>query len=107
MGRPAPQAAPLSAQELAAFDGTYEVTRGGQLAGHADGDGLALEADDKLLIALEAGGASKKLDNDAKLAARAKKIVQLLDAGDAVAAQALLTDKWPGWNEQMVKVWSQ
>jgi CubicO group peptidase (beta-lactamase class C family) len=104
-GRPAAVIGALKPAELAAFAGDYELAGGGKLTLRAEGDALTLEPDDEAVIALEVRGGSKKLDTDAKLAARAKKIVQLFDAADADGAQALLSAQWPGWNKQMVKVW--
>ena len=98
-------ATPLSEAELAAFAGEFEALRGGKIVVHADGDALTLEPDDPVIFALELGSADAKLTADEQLAARAQQLVALLDAGDAEGAQALMTTRWPGWNQQMVKVW--
>jgi CubicO group peptidase (beta-lactamase class C family) len=105
--RPTPATAPFEAPTLANFAGNYEVPDGGVFAVRVEGEVLTLEPDAEAVIALEVRGGSKKLDSDAKLAARAKKIVELIDAGDAQGLQPLLNPHWIGWNKQLLRSWDE
>ena len=103
----APLNGKLEAGDLAAFAGDYEIPDGGKLAVRVDGEVLTLEPDDEAVIALEVRGGSKKLDSDAKLAARAKKLVQVLEAGDAEGVQPLVSGQWHEWHKTVLKCWDE
>lgn len=95
----------LTQKQLEAFAGEYEASLGGKLRVRVDGDALVLEPDVETVVGIVAGGGSTKLATDAPAKKRAQKVIDLLAAGDAEAAQSVLTRDYPGWNQVMVKVW--
>jgi len=94
----------LPSAQLDSLAGDYELSQGGNLTVRVDGDALVLEPSTEAVTALVAGGA--KLDKNRELEKRAERVSDALATADARAAHELLSTQWPGWSDQMIKVWA-
>jgi CubicO group peptidase (beta-lactamase class C family) len=92
---------------LQAFAGDYSCANGGKVSVSVVGEGLQLEPDLPAVLLLEFRTADVKLEKTKALADRARKLADLMAAGDAEALTPVLSDEWPGWDRQMAGVWRQ
>jgi hypothetical protein len=94
-------------ERLRLCEGTFLAGKHAEIGVRVAGARLALQLSPEAVVLLATGREAKTLSRDPKLAERIAEILLRMGSKDASGLQALISTKYPGWNQQLVGLWGE